>query len=71
LLKEDGAPFSLPMEAFVFFMHQGYQFMFFLADGAEDPEVWYYHEGDGVPALRYPSFSSLLFDYVYEGWMLG
>jgi hypothetical protein len=34
--------------------------MFFLADGSsEDPEVWYYHKGYGVPELRYPNFSSL------------
>jgi hypothetical protein len=36
---------ALPEKAFVFFMHQGYQFAFFILDSGDDPEVFYYYEG--------------------------
>ncbi|MBX3242022.1 MAG: SMI1/KNR4 family protein [Chitinophagaceae bacterium] len=36
---------SLPEDAFVFFMHQGYQFAFFCNYDNDDPPVYYYHEG--------------------------
>jgi hypothetical protein len=45
LLEKDDSPFVLPEKAFVFWMHQGYQFAFFVADGDDDPMVYYYMEG--------------------------
>ena len=46
LLREMDSPLSLPDDALVFFMHQGYQFFFICtADGIDDPEVFYYFEG--------------------------
>jgi len=36
---------ELPDGAFVFFMHQGYQFAFFLLEESDDPQVYYYYEG--------------------------
>lgn len=46
LLSESGCQLTLPEDAVVFFMHQGYQFFFFHADGTtEDPPVYYYFEG--------------------------
>ena len=39
---------SLPPAAFVFAMHQGYQFLFFLAAGSDDPEVRRFAEGEGT-----------------------
>jgi hypothetical protein len=56
LLRECGNPFDLPANAIVFWMHQGYQFEYFLADGAEDPETFYYFEGKKT-ADRHSSFS--------------
>ena len=48
LIEERGAegnPFELPDDAFIFLMHQGYQFMYFhTADRNEDPPVYYYLE---------------------------
>ena len=41
---------TLPDHAFVFFMHQGYQFIFFLLDEENDPQVYAFEEGDS--ALR-------------------
>lgn len=35
----------LPAHAFVFWMHQGYQFAFFILNGEDDPPVFYYREG--------------------------
>ena len=50
LLREGGYG-PLPQGAFVFMMHQGYQFYFFWND-----EVWYYIEGAPRPERRYASF---------------
>lgn len=36
---------NLPDEAFVFWMHQGYQFAFFPLNGNDDPPVYYFSEG--------------------------
>ena len=58
LLVEDGSPFELPPDAFIFLMHQGYQFMYFISDGSsEDPPVFYYLEGDGAAERKYDRFS--------------
>ena len=41
LLAEDGNSFALTPDAFVFLMHQGYQFMYFQCDAAnDDPPVF-------------------------------
>ena len=61
LLREDGAGFCLPGNAFVFSMHQGYQFLYFPIDPAlPDPPVYHYFEGDGVAKEVAPSFSAYL-----------
>jgi hypothetical protein len=53
LLRESGNPFALPSNAVVFLMHQGYQFMYFLADGVtNDPAVFYYREFRPAPVLH-------------------
>jgi len=49
LLLRNNAPFTLPPKAFVFLMHQGYQFCFFHIDQGDDPSVYYYLEGDPLP----------------------
>jgi hypothetical protein len=50
LLVENGAE-ALPDGAFVFTMHQGYQFFFFLGT-----DVYYYKEGASAFEKRYESF---------------
>ncbi|MDJ0717099.1 MAG: SMI1/KNR4 family protein [Prochloraceae cyanobacterium] len=61
LLKENEVDFQLPEEAFVFSMHQGYQFDYFLADNQnDDPPVYYYLEGENLPEKISESFSSFL-----------
>lgn len=58
LLKESGEPFSLPDNAIVFLMHQGYQFFFFHADGInDDPPVYYYFENRASVERPYERFS--------------
>lgn len=45
LCKENGIP-DIPENAFVFWMHQGYQAFFFIPEeGVDDPEVYYFTEG--------------------------
>ncbi|MEP7284747.1 MAG: SMI1/KNR4 family protein [Chloroflexota bacterium] len=52
LLEENEFPFLLPDDAFVFFMHQGYQFLYFLTkDKLEDPPVFYYIEDPDLRSL--------------------
>ncbi len=60
LLEERGCPI-LPNNAFVFHIHQGYQFSYFLLDGNDDPEVYFFDEviTKGVESLEKP-YSSWL-----------
>ncbi len=58
LLARDGKLF-LPDRAFVFGMHQGYQFTFFILDGTEKPIVNGYMEKSGFYRVA-DSFSEFL-----------
>lgn len=44
LLRENSFPEPLADDALVFFMHQGYQFMFFRPSEGDDPPVYDYNE---------------------------
>ncbi len=44
LLAENNFPKSLPEDAIVFMMHQGYQFMFFHISDGDNPPTYDYHE---------------------------
>jgi hypothetical protein len=67
LLSEEGASFSLPKDAFVFLMHQGYQFLFFRTLGcSDDPPVYHYMEGEGAPRKISRSFSRFLIESIKE-----
>lgn len=59
LLVEAGQE-PLPSSAFVFVMHQGYQFYYF-----QDGAVFYFKEGDSRPEKRFDSFESF-FDSVVQ-----
>lgn len=48
LLAENGPSLRLPDDAFVFSMHEGYQFLFFRVAEGENPPVYWY--GEGQPA---------------------
>ncbi|GCL43073.1 MAG: SMI1/KNR4 family protein [Dolichospermum sp.] len=45
LLVENDFPQTLPEDAFVFFMHQGYQFSFFRLSEGDNPPTYSYCEG--------------------------
>lgn len=62
LLEENNFPETLPSEAFVFFMHQGYQFGFFKLTEGDDPPIYYYNEVDHKKTfeLSYINFSEFL-----------
>lgn len=60
LLIENDEAFSLPEDSFVFSMHQGYEFKFFLLSEGDDPPIYQYVEGDGDPKLTWEKFSSFL-----------
>jgi hypothetical protein len=59
LLSENGLKPMLPGDAFVFFMHQGYQFNFLRVSEGEDPLVYWYCEGKDLdgPEQLYERFS--------------
>lgn len=46
LLQENNFPEPLPEDAFVFFMHQGYQFSFFRLSEGDNPPIYSYCEGE-------------------------
>ena len=57
LLAENESSFVLPDGAFVFYVHQGYEFGYFLLDGVDDPKVFQFVEGDEASKLTWPSLS--------------
>lgn len=61
LLKRSSAQ-PLPPLAFVIYMHQGYEFGYFLLDDGDDPPVYQYAEGWPAPKLAWSSFT----DYLME-----
>jgi len=60
LLKENEEEFSLPEDAYVFSMHQGYEFLYFKLSGGDDPEVYQYVEGNGKPEKVWSSFTEFM-----------
>jgi len=60
LLAENEETFVLPADAFVFSMHQGYEFNFFVISEGNDPPVYQYVEGDGPPVLVWDRFSAFI-----------
>ncbi|MBI3220949.1 MAG: SMI1/KNR4 family protein [Bacteroidetes bacterium] len=63
LLKENSVLDELPSDAFVFSMHQGYEFWYFRISEGNNPPVYGYHEGDDDPQLliaQFPTFT----DYI-------
>lgn len=60
LLEENEENFKLPDDAFVFSMHQGYEFLYFLLSDGDDPEIYQYIEGDEAPTKAWDSFTEFL-----------
>ncbi len=64
LLAEDEAGVTLGENAFVFLMHQGYEFLYFYLSEGDDRPVYQYVEGIGMPMLAWKSFSDFLKDTI-------
>ncbi|MEH1945835.1 MAG: SMI1/KNR4 family protein [Nostoc sp.] len=62
LLGENDFPEALPEDAFVFFMHQGYQFSFFRLSEGNNPPTYSYCEGQQEPYFvkSHDTFSDFL-----------
>ncbi|MBO9635729.1 MAG: SMI1/KNR4 family protein [Chitinophagaceae bacterium] len=60
LCLENDIP-SIPDNAFVFWMHQGYQALYFLPDEGDDPAIYYYHEGSGAKRFEKQKLSFIDF----------
>ena len=65
ILEDDGFPQPLPEDAFVFFMHHDYQFLFFKI-ARDDPEVYGYIEGQAKRNFTrcYYKYTDYLMDYL-------
>lgn len=61
MLGENSFPETLPVNAFVFFVHQGYQFNFFVCN-ENNPVVYRYHESYETTSFKriYEHFSDFL-----------
>ena len=62
LLEEDESDFNLKETDFVFSSYQGGQFMYFSLIEGDDPPVYYYSEGAGVPSKTSDKFSECITD---------
>ena len=74
LLRGLKAENPLPASAFVFLMHQGYQFRFFRCDGDDDPAVYLFAEGENAPRQVFARFSDWLMQCVDDeaaNWEVG
>lgn len=62
LLQENNFAESLPEDAFIFLMHQGYQFSFFRVSEGADPPTYSYCEGTNQTSFikSHESFSEFL-----------
>lgn len=68
LLQENNFQQPLPRDAFVFFMHQGYQFNFFKFSEGENPPIYFYGEWKGLSSFEkiYPSYSDFLLTEIQD-----
>lgn len=66
LLQENDEDVKLADDAFVFSMHQGYEFTYFNTSEGDDPPVYQYVEGNGPPVLTWNSFSDFLSDSIAQ-----
>jgi hypothetical protein len=70
LLQEDQYTETLPEDAFVFLMHQGYQFFFFRMQESDDPAVYYYLEEEekasGSEVIKYADHFSEWLDQAVD-----
>ncbi len=60
---------QLPKDSFVFWMHQGYQFAYFLLSDGDNPPV--YHFSEGKNQLNYQKIENLSEFYLIELKMSG
>lgn len=68
LLAEEAFSQALPDDAFVFWMHQGYQFGFFRPSEGEDPPVYYFEEGQEEQEFR--RIHDRFTDFLQAEWSL-
>ncbi|MBZ0296724.1 MAG: SMI1/KNR4 family protein, partial [Anaerolineae bacterium] len=62
ILTDDGVTSLLTNRSVVFLLHQGFAFLYFDADAADDAPVWKYVEGDEHPQAIAPSFRQFIED---------
>jgi len=67
LLVENNQPLKLPEKAFVFYMHQGYQFDYFdTADVRDDPVIFHFYEGESAFKAMEMTFSEFVFQGIED-----
>jgi hypothetical protein len=68
MLEEEEKELTLPADAIVFVMHQGYQFLFIRSSEGDDPPVYYYMEGAGEFVKKARCFSEFLLAVARDNW---
>ncbi|WP_435166716.1 SMI1/KNR4 family protein [Paenibacillus glycanilyticus] len=64
LLRDNEESFTLPEDAFVFCMHQGYEFNYFRFSEGKEPPIYQYIEGEGEPRIVWHDFKSFLLEEI-------
>lgn len=66
LIEENDVSIQLPNDAFIFFMHQGYNFHFFHTNLGDDPSVYYFHDGERDFSLSAESLSDWYEKFIFH-----
>jgi hypothetical protein len=66
MLEENNEDFTLPPDAFVFSMYQGYEFKYFLLSDGDDPPVYQYVQNHGLPVMCWESFTAFLVEAIND-----
>ena len=66
LLSRRKSNWSLPPSAFVFSMHQGYQFMFIRLDEGDDPPVYLVTDREPQPKRLSDQFTTFIENYIAD-----
>jgi len=66
MLEKNKAEFAIPGNAFVFLMHQGYQFLYICLDEGEDPPVYAITDVERKPEQISNHFTSFVENFVSD-----
>lgn len=66
LVNEENKPDILPENSFILFMHQGYQFGYFLLDNKANPPIYFFSEGMKAPEKKWKSLEEFFLTVLHD-----